>query len=271
MGMHTPIKRSEQPLETKGVIRLCAKRREQPLKAKSVNSFEGKRRDWPFKLKGVNRLCPKGREQVVRPLKGREQAGYSSPTQSAIREYLNLSLAEYSLFGSILTFGAMICAISSGPMADFFGRKGILWSFLEMTKQDIQEAHAGQNSSSIWFRLCIRGTFIDGSVKYTMTSMNVPEPVVSLAVSPVSKDSRKQFSKALNQFQREDPTFRVGLDPESGQVFEELNLIMRIIFVTGAGDETLRFWNVFPSPKCQVMQNTESEIVASSFGRMHIR
>nr|XP_043629443.1 protein FIZZY-RELATED 2-like [Erigeron canadensis] len=38
--------------------------------------------------------------------------------------------------------------------------------------------------------------------------------------------------------------------------------------VTGAGDETLRFWNVFPSPKSQ---NTESEIGASSFGRTYIR
>ncbi|KAK6117142.1 hypothetical protein DH2020_049101 [Rehmannia glutinosa] len=38
--------------------------------------------------------------------------------------------------------------------------------------------------------------------------------------------------------------------------------------VTGAGDETLRFWNVFPSPKSQ---NTESEIGASSFGRTQIR
>lgn len=35
-------------------------------------------------------------------------------------------------------------------------------------------------------------TFTDGSVRYTMTSMNVPEPVMSLAVSPVSKDSGGQ-------------------------------------------------------------------------------
>ncbi|KAK1426681.1 hypothetical protein QVD17_15358 [Tagetes erecta] len=52
--------------------------------------------------------------------------GYSSPTQSAIREDLNLSLAEYSLFASILTFGAMIGAIASGTLADIFGRKGAL-------------------------------------------------------------------------------------------------------------------------------------------------
>ncbi|KAL8143118.1 hypothetical protein V2J09_016150 [Rumex salicifolius] len=50
-------------------------------------------------------------------------AGYSSPTQSAITEDLGLTTAEYSLFGSILTFGAMIGAITSGPIADMVGRK----------------------------------------------------------------------------------------------------------------------------------------------------
>ncbi|CAK7348206.1 unnamed protein product [Dovyalis caffra] len=50
-------------------------------------------------------------------------AGYSSPTQDAIRKDLSLSLAEYSMFGSILTFGAMIGAITSGPIADLIGRK----------------------------------------------------------------------------------------------------------------------------------------------------
>ncbi|KAG4913112.1 hypothetical protein JHK85_054495 [Glycine max] len=53
-------------------------------------------------------------------------AGYSSPTQDAIRKDFSLSLAEYSLFGSILTFGAMVGAITSGPIADFIGRKGAM-------------------------------------------------------------------------------------------------------------------------------------------------
>lgn len=50
-------------------------------------------------------------------------AGYSSPTQSAITTELGLSTAEFSLFGSVLTFGAMFGAITSGPIADFIGRK----------------------------------------------------------------------------------------------------------------------------------------------------
>ncbi|KAF7150583.1 hypothetical protein RHSIM_Rhsim02G0217200 [Rhododendron simsii] len=83
--------------------------------------------------------------------------------------------------------------------------------------EEIQEAHAGQIVAVFGVDCASGDTFTDGSVRYTMTSMNVPEPVMSLAVSPVSKDSGGQFSKALNRFQREDPTFRVGLDAESGQ------------------------------------------------------
>ncbi|KAM3323020.1 elongation factor G-2, mitochondrial [Capsicum chacoense] len=83
--------------------------------------------------------------------------------------------------------------------------------------EDIQEAHAGQIVAVFGVDCASGDTFTDGSVKYTMTSMNVPEPVMSLAVSPVSKDSGGQFSKALNRFQKEDPTFRVGLDSESGE------------------------------------------------------
>ncbi|XP_057959654.1 sugar transporter ERD6-like 16 [Malania oleifera] len=52
--------------------------------------------------------------------------GYSAPTQSAIRNDLQLSLPEYSMFGSILTIGAMIGAITSGRIADFIGRKGAM-------------------------------------------------------------------------------------------------------------------------------------------------
>ncbi|CAL0328149.1 unnamed protein product [Lupinus luteus] len=83
--------------------------------------------------------------------------------------------------------------------------------------EDIQEAHAGQIVAVFGVDCASGDTFTDGSVRYTMTSMNVPEPVMSLAVQPVSKDAGGQFSKALNRFQKEDPTFRVGLDPESGQ------------------------------------------------------
>ena len=48
--------------------------------------------------------------------------------------------------------------------------------------------------------------------------MHIPEPVMSLAITVKKKEHGASFSKALNKFQKEDPTFRVKLDNESNQV-----------------------------------------------------
>ncbi|CAM0874059.1 unnamed protein product [Alopecurus aequalis] len=52
--------------------------------------------------------------------------GYSAPTQAQITQDLQLTLSEYSVFGSILTIGAMIRAVASGYIADVAGRKGAM-------------------------------------------------------------------------------------------------------------------------------------------------
>ncbi|KAI8547850.1 hypothetical protein RHMOL_Rhmol07G0227600 [Rhododendron molle] len=52
--------------------------------------------------------------------------GYSSPAQSGIMDDLGLSVAEYSVFGSISTIGAMLGAVMSGKLADLFGRRGTM-------------------------------------------------------------------------------------------------------------------------------------------------
>ncbi|KAL3537988.1 hypothetical protein ACH5RR_001354 [Cinchona calisaya] len=52
--------------------------------------------------------------------------GYSSPAQYPIMEELGLSFSQYSIFGSILTIGAMIGALTCGRIADTIGRKGAM-------------------------------------------------------------------------------------------------------------------------------------------------
>ena len=50
-----------------------------------------------------------------------------------------------------------------------------------------------------------------------MTSIHVPDPVISLSIKPIDSKSEQNLSKALNRFTKEDPTFRAGVDAESGE------------------------------------------------------
>ena len=51
----------------------------------------------------------------------------------------------------------------------------------------------------------------------TQTQMFVPDPVISLAIRPAGTET-PNFSRALNRFQKEDPTFKVHVDEESQEV-----------------------------------------------------
>lgn len=82
---------------------------------------------------------------------------------------------------------------------------------------DIETAEAGDIVAMFGVECASGDTFTDGTVHYTMTSMHVPNAVISLAVAPKDKGGTANFSKALNRFSKEDPTFRVHRDEESAQ------------------------------------------------------
>lgn len=82
---------------------------------------------------------------------------------------------------------------------------------------EITSASAGDIVAMFGVECASGDTFTDGKIRYTMTSMHVPDPVISLAVAPKDKANSANFSKALNRFSREDPTFRVHRDEESAQ------------------------------------------------------
>ena len=71
--------------------------------------------------------------------------------------------------------------------------------------EDVSEAKAGEIVALFGVDCKSGDTFTSGDVNLAMTSMKVPEPVMSLAVSPKSRAETANFSKALSRFQREDP------------------------------------------------------------------
>jgi len=69
---------------------------------------------------------------------------------------------------------------------------------------------------------CASGdTFTSPGINYTMTSMFVPDPVISLAIVPKDNKAQINMSKALNRFTKEDPTFRSHVDHETGETIIE--------------------------------------------------
>ena len=83
--------------------------------------------------------------------------------------------------------------------------------------EDINEGCAGDIVALFGVDCASGDTFVSGGVNYSMASMYVPEPVISLSITPKDKQAAMQMSKALNRFTKEDPTFRVYTDPESNE------------------------------------------------------
>ena len=81
--------------------------------------------------------------------------------------------------------------------------------------EDISEASAGDIVALFGIECASGDTFAHPDLNYSMTSMYVPNPVISLALNPKDKKSSENMGKALNRFTKEDPTFRTHVDPES--------------------------------------------------------
>ncbi|MEM8637233.1 MAG: elongation factor G [Cyanobacteria bacterium P01_G01_bin.54] len=65
---------------------------------------------------------------------------------------------------------------------------------------------------------CASGDTLCGEdLNLALEDMFIPEPVITLAIAPCTQDDSIRMVKALRRFDREDPTFRVSTDPESGQ------------------------------------------------------
>jgi elongation factor G len=83
------------------------------------------------------------------------------------------------------------------------------------TMEDIIVAGCGDIVALFGIDCASGDTFSGAGLNYSLTSMFVPDPVISLAIKPKDNRSADNMSKALNRFTKEDPTFRAFVDPES--------------------------------------------------------
>ncbi len=83
--------------------------------------------------------------------------------------------------------------------------------------EDIEAAEAGDIVALFGIDCHSGDTFTDGNVRYVMTSMHVPDPVIHYTITTKDSGAANNLSKAIQRFAKEDPTFRVSSDPETGE------------------------------------------------------
>ncbi|GFY52279.1 elongation factor G, mitochondrial [Trichonephila inaurata madagascariensis] len=82
--------------------------------------------------------------------------------------------------------------------------------------EDIDEAYAGDICAVFGLDCASGDSFVtDKNLKLTMEPMYVPDPVISMSIKPKEKKDLENFSKAINRFSKEDPTFHMHFDTES--------------------------------------------------------
>lgn len=100
------------------------------------------------------------------------------------------------------------------------GRRLRIGRFVRMHanhRQEIAEAAVGDIVALIGVNCASGDTLCSEGTNFSLEGMFVPEPVITLSVTPKHQEDADRMSKALNRFMREDPTFRVSVDPESNQ------------------------------------------------------
>lgn len=85
-------------------------------------------------------------------------------------------------------------------------------------RQDVDELRAGDLGAALGLKDTLTGdTICDEGSPVILESLFIPEPVISVAVEPKTKNDMDKLSKALQSLSEEDPTFRVRVDPETNQ------------------------------------------------------
>jgi elongation factor G len=83
---------------------------------------------------------------------------------------------------------------------------------------EVEELRAGDLGAALGLKDTLTGdTLCDDQAPIILESLFIPEPVISVAVEPKTKQDMEKLSKALQSLSEEDPTFRVSIDPETNQ------------------------------------------------------
>ena len=123
-------------------------------------------------------------------------------------------LTFFRVYSGKLTAGSYVYNSNTGKTE----RVGRLIRMHANNRQEISEVSAGDIAAIVGLKDTITGhTLCDEKHPIQLESMEFPEPVIQLAIEPKTKDMQEKMALALAKLSREDPSFRVSTNSETGQ------------------------------------------------------
>jgi elongation factor G len=184
-----------------------------------------------FKNKGVQAMLDAVIEYMPSPVdvpavKGLDESGADATrvaSDDAKFSALAFKILNDPFVGNLTFFRVYSGVLSSGDQVYVPGKskKERIGRLLQMhanEREEIKEVRAGDIAAAVGLKDVTTGdTLCDPDSVITLEKMEFPEPVISVAVEPKTKSDQEKMGLALQRLAKEDPSFRVSTDQESGQ------------------------------------------------------
>jgi elongation factor G len=184
-----------------------------------------------FKNKGVQALLDAVIEFMPSPVEMPEVKGIDADGEPTTRKAddnepfaaLAFKILNDPFVGNLTFFRVYSGTLNSGdtvyvPTKDKKERIGRLLQMHANERSEIKEVRAGDIAAAVGLKDVITGdTLCDLEKVITLEKMVIPIPVISVAVEPRTKADQEKMGMALQRLAKEDPSFRVSTDEESGQ------------------------------------------------------
>jgi elongation factor G len=165
----------------------------------------------PTEMPAVKGVDDRGREATRAASDGEK---FSALAFKILNDPFVGNLTFFRVYSGVLNSGDQVFV----PGKSKKERIGRLLQMHANEREEIKEVRAGDIAAAVGLKDVTTGdTLCDPDFEITLEKMEFPEPVISVAVEPKTKSDQEKMGLALQRLAKEDPSFRVSTDQESGQ------------------------------------------------------
>jgi elongation factor G len=166
----------------------------------------------PIDIPAINGVLEDGETEATRPADDKEP--FAALAFKIATDPFVGTLTFFRVYSGVLRTGDQIY----NSVRQKKERVGRIVQMHSNSREEVKEVYAGDIAAAIGIKDVITGdTFCDGNKPIILERMEFPEPVISVAVEPRTKSDQDKMATALAKLAKEDPSFKVETDEESGQ------------------------------------------------------